>query len=96
MASETRMGLPVGQAARGVAAARGRGRRARVRPTPKGSGLRVVSLYIDGVPRLRVYVAAGGMVDVAIRELEARLIEVEPLTDGPLPLAAFPEEAEEF
>jgi hypothetical protein len=58
--------------------------------------LRVVSLYIDGVPRLRVYVAAGGMVDVAIRELEARLIEVEPLTDGPLPLAAFPEEAEEF
>jgi hypothetical protein len=36
------------------------------------------------------------MVDVAIRELEARLIEVEPLTDGPIPLAALPEEAEEL
>jgi hypothetical protein len=52
-------------------------------------------LFIDGLPRLHVYVTAGGMVDVAILELGARLIEVEPLSDGPLPLAALPEEADE-
>jgi hypothetical protein len=36
------------------------------------------------------------MVDVATRELGARLIEVEPLADGPLPLPARAEEADEF
>lgn len=33
---------------------------------------------MDGVPRLRVYVVVGGMVDVAVHELGARLTQVEP------------------
>ncbi len=91
MGSESHTGFPAGLAARGVAASRARSRRGPGRPR-----LRVIHLFVDGVPRLRVYVTAGGMVDVAIRELGARLIEVEPLADGPLPLAAQGEEADEL
>jgi hypothetical protein len=78
MASESRAGLPSSLISQRGVVVRGRTRRARLRAARSGAGLRVVPLFIDGVPRLRVYVALGGMVDVAVHELGARLTEVEP------------------
>ena len=95
MASERHTGFPGGLATRGVAAARGRARRARPRAALSGAGLRVVPLFIDGIPRLRVYVAVGGLVDIAVRELGARITEVEPLRESPMLAAAPAEEADE-
>ncbi len=83
MATESRAGLPSGLTARRVAAARGRARWARLQAIRSGAGLRVVPLFIDGVPRLHVHVTVGGMVDIAVRELGARIIEVEPLSEEP-------------
>jgi hypothetical protein len=66
-----------------VSAAGGPAVAKRVRRRAFAAGLRAVPLFVGGAARRRVYVAAGGMVDVAVRELGARLTQVEPVLGEP-------------